>query len=124
MQHEEAKAIRESWGDKHCDHPAFEDKYLFTSKTGDFFCVQCGRSFTQREKAAHSQRASSPSVGKFIEQSTLLKERLDKAAKYKDRLAALETANPNHDALAELLKQQESLIFLIDQLVWELEQGI
>jgi hypothetical protein len=122
MQHEEAKALRESWGDKPCDHPAFEDKYLFGSKTGDFFCSQCGQSFTQRQKAARCRQASNPKLEKFLVQSNKIKELQEKIVSRKDRFAAFEKAKPDNEVVTQLLKDQEALLVVLDQALMEVEK--
>lgn len=121
MDYEEAKVLRESWGEKPCDHPAFEDKYLFGSKTGDFFCAQCGQSFTQRQKASRSLQASNPRMDNFLTQSTAIKERLENIIKRKDRLAAFEKACPNNEFIPQLLKDQQSMLERLDQMLMEME---
>lgn len=44
MQIKEAAALRKSWGDKPCDHPALSKEYHFGSATGDYVCTTCGDS--------------------------------------------------------------------------------
>lgn len=44
MQAKEAKALREQWGDRSCDHPSLEKEYELGSATGDYVCTTCGRS--------------------------------------------------------------------------------
>lgn len=51
MQMKRAQQLREEWGDKPCDHPAFSKEYDHGPHTGNYLCTQCGRSFTWREKA-------------------------------------------------------------------------
>jgi hypothetical protein len=43
MQLEEAKKLRETWGDKPCDHPNLSKEYHFGAATGDYTCTQCGK---------------------------------------------------------------------------------
>lgn len=50
MQHEEAKRLKEAWGNKHCDHPSFEKEYYLGADTMDFVCSTCGADFTRAEK--------------------------------------------------------------------------
>lgn len=59
MDIKKAEALREAWGDKPCEHPAFELETIGTpvrglgyiqSKTNDYVCVQCGQDFTKEEK--------------------------------------------------------------------------
>lgn len=50
MQHEEAKRLKENWGDKPCDHPSFEKEYYLGADTMDFLCSTCGADFTRNEK--------------------------------------------------------------------------
>lgn len=51
MQLEEAKKLREAWGDKQCDHPSLSKEYHFGSATGDYVCDQCGKSGWGRDWA-------------------------------------------------------------------------
>jgi hypothetical protein len=48
MQSSEAEALRNSWGDKPCDHPNIDKEYYLGAQTGDFNCVQCGATFFSR----------------------------------------------------------------------------
>lgn len=50
MQNRRAAELRESWGDKPCDHPSFEKEYYLGAQSGDYVCVQCGECFTRSEK--------------------------------------------------------------------------
>jgi hypothetical protein len=51
MKLKKAQELREAWGSKPCDHPAFAKLYDMGERTGGFACTQCGASFTSREKA-------------------------------------------------------------------------
>ena len=42
MQMKEAQKLRESWGDKVCDHSSLEKEIELGSPTGDFVCTKCG----------------------------------------------------------------------------------
>lgn len=122
MNHEEALALRESWGDKPCDHPSFEDKYLFGSRTGDFFCSQCGQSFTQRQKNARARQANNPKLETFLLQSNKIKELQEKITNRKDSFAAFEKAKPNNEVITQLLKDQQSLLVILDQTLMDMEK--
>ncbi|MBI5075670.1 MAG: hypothetical protein HZB62_10980 [Nitrospirae bacterium] len=50
MQMDKAQKIRKAWGNKPCPHPTFDKEYCLGSDTGDYICIQCGRSFTKEEK--------------------------------------------------------------------------
>lgn len=50
MQYNEAKVLRESWGNKVCSHPHLEKKYYLGADTMDFVCTACGKEFTRDEK--------------------------------------------------------------------------
>lgn len=52
MQSERAAELRKKWGDKPCNHPAFEKEYKLGFDTGDYFCIICWNLFTKEEKAA------------------------------------------------------------------------
>lgn len=49
MQAEKAAALRQSWGDKPCDHPGFDKEYYLGAQSGDYVCVQCGKNFFEEE---------------------------------------------------------------------------
>jgi hypothetical protein len=51
MKMKRAQQLRDEWGDKPCDHPAFAKEYDLGERTGRFVCTQCGRTFTAPEKA-------------------------------------------------------------------------
>lgn len=51
MQRKRAAALREEWGDKPCEHPAFAKEYDLGVKTGNYVCTQCGATITFRERA-------------------------------------------------------------------------
>jgi hypothetical protein len=51
MKSKRAKQLRDEWGDKPCDHPAFSKEYDLGVHTGGYVCTQCGASVTWREKA-------------------------------------------------------------------------
>lgn len=50
MQYDDAKRLREDWGDKPCDHPNFEKEYYLGAHTMDYVCSTCGRDFTGQER--------------------------------------------------------------------------
>ena len=58
MDIKKAEALREAWGDKPCEHPAFSKERIngiigdqfIESKTGEYICTQCGQDFTHEEK--------------------------------------------------------------------------
>jgi hypothetical protein len=45
-----AKRLKRKWGDKPCDHPAFDSEYFFGTYTGSYVCTQCGKLFSPEEK--------------------------------------------------------------------------
>ena len=51
MKQKRAQELRESWGDKRCEHPTLAKLYDQGVPTGSFACTQCGRIFSFREKA-------------------------------------------------------------------------
>ncbi len=120
MEYSEAKALKESWGDKPCDHPSFADKYLFGSKTGDFVCEQCGQFFTQRQKDQRSRNVNQPKLGKLLEQNVVIRDRLAIISKRKDLLALIEKRDPSAPTFDAFTKEQESLIKLADALIKEM----
>lgn len=48
MQFDEAKELREKWGNNPCDHPHIDKEYILGSGTGDYVCTQCGRTHRNR----------------------------------------------------------------------------
>lgn len=120
MKYEEASALRESWGSKRCTHPAFEDEYLFDSRTGDSVCVQCGKIMAHRLNAGFSRQGHSMQIVKFDQQSVILKESMLKLARHKDDLADLDIGEPRHVLLDALLQDQRTLIERTDELLAEI----
>jgi len=120
MEYEEAKALKESWGDKPCDHPSFADKYLFGSKTGDFVCEQCGQFFTQRQKDQRSRSVKQPTLEKLLEQNMVIRDRLAVISKRKDLLALIGERDPSASLFDDFTKEQESFIKLADTLIKEM----
>lgn len=49
MQMKKAKALREAWGGKPCDHPDLEKEYHLGAQSEDYVCTTCGESFTKQE---------------------------------------------------------------------------
>ena len=120
MEYEEAKALKESWGDKPCNHPSFADKYLFGSKTGDFVCEQCGQFFTQRQKDQRSRSVKQPTLEKLLEQNMVIRDRLAVISKRKDLLALIGERDPSASLFDNFTKEQESFIKLADTLIKEM----
>lgn len=51
MQAKKAANLRQAWGKKRCEHPAFEKEYDLGAQTGDYICTQCGECFSPAERA-------------------------------------------------------------------------
>ncbi|MDB4907722.1 MAG: hypothetical protein JWO05_2506 [Gemmatimonadetes bacterium] len=52
MKQKKAEELRDSWGDKPCDHPAFAKEYdAAGERTGNYICTQCGKTISFRERA-------------------------------------------------------------------------
>jgi hypothetical protein len=51
MKQKRAQELRDAWNGEPCDHPQLAKLYDLGAHTGSFACVQCGRTFTFREKA-------------------------------------------------------------------------
>lgn len=117
MEYEEVKALRVAWGDKPCDHPDFTDEILFGSKTGDYICVQCGKSFTKREKDAMNRKGAPPALLQLAEQNAMLKERIDSLNSRKDLLEPLAGAPGGCPSLNALLLEQQAVLKLMDELL-------
>lgn len=45
MQMSEIKKLKDSWGNKPCDHPELDKEYILGYQTGDYICTSCGESF-------------------------------------------------------------------------------
>jgi len=123
VDYQEAKELQERWGDQPCNHPSFTDKYLFGSKTGDFVCEQCGKFFTQRQKAQRARSQESPKLDKLLEQNGVIKDRLAVLTKRKDLLAQFYGQDGSSSGLDPFIQQQESLIALADQLIKDIGAG-
>jgi hypothetical protein len=50
MEYVVAQKIRESWGEKACDHPHFEKEYYIGAFLVNYVCTQCGKEFTIADK--------------------------------------------------------------------------
>jgi hypothetical protein len=51
LQRKKASELRQAWGDKPCDHPAFSREYDAGERTGNYCCTQCGKTVSFRERA-------------------------------------------------------------------------
>ena len=52
MKQKQAALLRQAWGDKPCDHPAFAREYgADGERTGSYICTQCGGTLTFRERS-------------------------------------------------------------------------
>lgn len=57
MKQKQAEKLREAWGDAPCAHPALAREYdAGGERTGNYICIQCGRTLTFRERAAWQQQ--------------------------------------------------------------------
>jgi hypothetical protein len=50
MEYAVAQKIKETWGRKPCDHPAFEKEYYVGAFLINWVCTQCGQEFTIAQK--------------------------------------------------------------------------
>jgi hydrogenase maturation factor HypF (carbamoyltransferase family) len=50
MEYNVAQKIKESWGNKPCDHPVFEKEYYVGAFLINWVCTQCGKEFTIAQK--------------------------------------------------------------------------
>ena len=50
MEYYTALKLKESWGNKPCNHPAFEKVYYTGAFLINFACTACGREFTIAQK--------------------------------------------------------------------------
>ena len=51
LQRKKAVELQQAWGNQPCNHPEFSREYDLGQRTGNYCCIQCGASFTFREKA-------------------------------------------------------------------------
>ncbi len=51
MQVADSEHLRHTWGSKICEHRRVEKEYFLDIPTGQFACVQCGRTFWQGDEA-------------------------------------------------------------------------
>ncbi|MDP1521494.1 hypothetical protein Q8A57_10985 [Porticoccus litoralis] len=123
MEYEEVKALREAWGDKDCDHPGFTDEILFGSKTGDFVCIQCGKSFTKRERDSMNRAGVHPKLTQLTEQNRILKERIDIINTRKSKFESMAAEVGGHTLLDSLLLQQQGVIALLDEMIESTESS-
>lgn len=49
MQEREARQMRQTWGDKPCAHPAFDQLMLGNLRDG-YVCLRCGQEFTPAQR--------------------------------------------------------------------------
>ncbi|MEZ5528720.1 MAG: hypothetical protein R3E57_02065 [Porticoccaceae bacterium] len=123
MEYEEVKALREAWGDKPCDHPDFTDEILFGSRTGDFICIQCGESFTKRERDSMNRAGAHPKITRMVEQHKMLQERIELINTRKNKLETMAAGLQGQSPLDALLMQQQGVITLLDELIQATENG-
>jgi hypothetical protein len=50
MEYSDALKVKESWGDKHCDHPHIEKEVYNGTFLTNYICTQCGKEFTISQK--------------------------------------------------------------------------
>jgi hypothetical protein len=50
MEYIVAQKLKESWGNKPCDHPHFEKEYYAGAFLINWVCTQCGKEFTIASK--------------------------------------------------------------------------
>jgi hypothetical protein len=50
MEYNDAQKLKESWGNKPCDHPGFEKEYYVGAFLINWVCTQCGKEFTIAQK--------------------------------------------------------------------------
>lgn len=64
MQAKKAANLRRAWGEKPCEHPAFEKEYILGSQTGDYICTHCGECFSPADRAALDEKRRTPKTKK------------------------------------------------------------
>jgi hypothetical protein len=50
MEYYVAQKLKESWGDKHCNHSHLEKEYYTGAFLTNYVCTQCGKEFTISQK--------------------------------------------------------------------------
>lgn len=50
MEYYDVQKLKQTWGDKPCDHPAFEKIYYAGAFLTVYCCRQCGEEFTIAQK--------------------------------------------------------------------------
>ena len=61
MEYSVAQKIRESWGEKPCDHPRLEKEYYVGAFLINWVCTQCGKQFTIAQKFELDTKRKNPS---------------------------------------------------------------
>jgi len=50
MEYYTAQKVKDSWGNKPCDHPHLEKEYYTGAYLTNYVCIQCGKEFTIAQK--------------------------------------------------------------------------
>lgn len=50
MEYQVAQKVKDSWGNKPCDHPALEKEYYVGAFLINYVCIHCGKEFTIAQK--------------------------------------------------------------------------
>jgi hypothetical protein len=50
MEYYIAQKVKDSWGDKPCDHPHLEKEYYTGAFLTNYVCIRCGKEFTIAQK--------------------------------------------------------------------------
>jgi hypothetical protein len=50
MEYYVAQKLKDSWGDKPCDHPCIEKEFYVGAFLINYVCTQCGKEFTISQK--------------------------------------------------------------------------
>jgi hypothetical protein len=50
MEYFAAQKLKESWGEKSCNHPHIEKEFYFGAFLINYVCTQCGKEFTIAQK--------------------------------------------------------------------------
>lgn len=123
MNLEDAVKLRKAWGDKPCDHPELVDEILFGSKTGDYICVQCGMSISQRkkDKLCRTTGNNNPQLEQYRQQAIELKERLALLDTKQGLMGKLKQTSPEMPVLEKFLEVQKELCYLSGDLAQVLD---
>lgn len=60
MEYYSVQKLKESWGDKPCDHPKLEKEYYVGAFLINYVCTQCGKEFSIADKLEMEESGYQP----------------------------------------------------------------